>query len=101
MKFDTRKKLQEQPKPTKVFYYDLPISEDAPEHEIKICAYLHSKNVRMSGPPVIVDNLYVRPVRKSLRPKKGPSLLQSKRKEKFSKYFANLELAIEVPIKSS
>eukprot|EP00826_Nyctotherus_ovalis_P020372 TRINITY_DN16394_c0_g1_i17.p1 TRINITY_DN16394_c0_g1~~TRINITY_DN16394_c0_g1_i17.p1 ORF type:complete len:116 (+),score=16.82 TRINITY_DN16394_c0_g1_i17:131-478(+) len=90
------------PKPCKVFYYDLPIRDDAPEYEIKICVYLHSKGVRMSGPSTTVDNIFTRPASKSSRQhKKGPSLLQSRRKEKFSKNFVNLELAIEVHIKSN
>eukprot|EP00826_Nyctotherus_ovalis_P042766 TRINITY_DN444_c0_g1_i8.p1 TRINITY_DN444_c0_g1~~TRINITY_DN444_c0_g1_i8.p1 ORF type:complete len:161 (-),score=11.70 TRINITY_DN444_c0_g1_i8:177-659(-) len=81
------------------FYYDLPLSTDAPLCEVRVCEYLQARNVRMASPCTVVDNPFVRPSSKGAT-KRGPSLLQSKRKGKFCKNFENLILDIEVPIKS-
>ena len=82
-------------------YYDIPITEDYPDYEVKICKYLQLHNVRMAGPNIMLGDLSIQRTKKtSDRIKKTPSLLQMKRRGKLAINFVNLEVDIGIPIKN-
>ncbi len=78
-------------------YYDLPLLEDAPECETRICAYLQSHGVRMSHP----EAKSVSGMRQSssFTPagKAKPSLLLTRRNKGFSHSCRLNQLSIQVP----